>query len=376
MDTQQRSRQDSIRLSRHVLMYACIVLGCIMLTCCEKPLTAPSTNPVTTPSIASISGAYILCEGLQRNDNATLSRYDAASAAVVNDIVPILNPNLRLGDTANNMVLRGDTLYIAVSTSRTIEIFRASTGVWIGRIRFEGKLQEPRQISILNDSTAFVSLLNDDSIHEFNPKNFTLKGAPILVGPSPEGIAVSDRYVFVANSGFGDYRAKEAKAGTVSVIERLSGREFALLGNVPNVCNVILSANKTRLYAVYRHLYSAKDSLGGIVEYDAMSLKELRRWRTKEPFAPCLRNDSLFCLSAKGVELVRLSQPNAQLQTLFTNNSKKVWYALAVHPSNGEVWVGSVESYQASGEIVVFHVQNKNLRSFEVGLNPNTIVFY
>ncbi|TAE25301.1 MAG: hypothetical protein EAZ92_12425 [Candidatus Kapaibacterium sp.] len=324
----------------------------------------------------SVSGAYILCEGLYRNDNATLSRYDAASVAVVNDIVPLLNPNLRLGDTANNMVLRGDTLYIAVSVSRTIEIFRASTGVWIGRIRFAGTRQEPRHISIVNDSTAFVSLLNDDSIQEWNPKNFTLKGVPILVGPSPEGIAASEKYVFVANSGFGDIRAQEAKAGTISVIERASGREFALLGNVPNVRNLILSTDKTRLYAAYTHLYSAKDSLGGIVEYDAVNLKELRRWRTKEPFAPRLRNDSLLCLSAKGVELVRLGEPSAQLQTLYSSNASNIWYALALHPSNGEVWVGNARNNQVAGEVLIFHVQNKNLRRFEVGLNPNTIVFY
>lgn len=346
------------------------------LTSC-KDITQPQTQGV----VPSSRGAYILCEGLWRQDNASLSRFDAVSGMVQNNVVEMANPGLRLGDTANDLVLKGDTMFVAVSTSRTIEIFRTSTAVWLGRIRFAGTRQEPRFITLLNDTTAFVTLLNDDSIQEFNPTTFALKGSPILVGPAPEGIASTSKYVFVANSGYGDFRASEPKAGTVSVIgastrDAATQREIKLFGGVPNVRELLVSPDKRRLYAVYTHLLSQKDSLGGVVEYDTETLAELRRWHTKEPLSASLRNDSLFCLSANGVAVLPLKQALMSFATLFPAQSGNVWYSLAAHPTSGALWIGNAKNYQVNGEVMIMNIQGQVQQRFEVGINPNSLVFF
>jgi hypothetical protein len=350
----------------------------MLLSCCNSPVV-----PVTTGIATGARGAYILCEGLFRQDNSTLARFDATSSTVVHDFFTQANPDLRIGDTANDMVLRGDTLYIAVSTSRTIEILRASTGKWLGRIRLAGTRQEPRYIAILNDTTAFVTLLNDDSVQEFNPRTFALKGAPIQVGPSPEGIAVSEKYVFVANSGFGDFRANEPKAGTITVLDATTKREVANLAGVPNVRELFLSPDKRRLYATYTHLYSQKDSLGGIVEFDSETLQERRRWRVREPLSTTFRNDSLFCISARGVETIALQQNPSQFPNLALNlfllipaQSGNAWHSLVAHPSTGALWIGNAKNYQTNGEVLIFQINGTLQQRFEVGISPNTILFF
>lgn len=348
----------------------------IILHSCTNPTT--TTNPTLQ---ASVNGAYILSEGLHRQDNSTLARFDAASGIVVNDIVPLANAGLRLGDTANDMVMRGDTLYVAVATSRAIEIFRVSTGTWLGRIRFSENRQEPRNIAILNDTSAFVTLFNDDSVQEFNPRTFALKGSTIKVGPTPEGIAAVQSTTFgsilvVANSGFGDFRAKEAKAGTLSVVNAQTRREIKVLENLPNAREVLLSPDRTRFYATFTNLYSQPDSLGGIVEYDAASLTERRRWRIKEPLSTCIRNDSLFCVSARGVEVCALKQVNAGFRVLFPAEERNIWYSLALHPTSGAVWIGNARNNQVDGEVSIRAVSGAVLKRFDVGINPNTIVFF
>lgn len=347
------------------------IVICNLLQSCEPP-QKPTNIGVQT----SVKGAYILCEGLLRQDNSTLSRFDEASGTMQNDIVARVNVGLRLGDTANDVVLKGDTLYIAVTTSRTIEVFRASTAEWLGRIRFSESRQEPRSIAILNDTSAFVTLFNDDSIQEFNPTTFSLKGLPIKVGPTPEGITGTGNMVLVANSGFGDFRATETKAGTISVINTQLRREIKILQGLPNVREIFLSPDKGRFYATYTHLYSQKDSIGGIVEYDVETQTERRRWRVKEPISTCLRNDSLFCISARGLEVLPLRETNTGFRVLLAAQARNVWYSLALHPRNGEIWIGNARDYQAEGEVLVMTPFGGITKRFEVGINPNTIVFF
>ncbi len=351
-----------------------VALGVMLLVGCQN-----ATKPIDTTPASTQAGAYILCEGLWRQDNSTLSRYDASTATVSNDFFSRVNTGLRIGDTANDMVLQGDTLFIAVSTSRSIEILRASTGVWLGRIRLAGMSQEPRRITLADDSTGFVSNLNDDSITEFDTRTFTIRTPRIAVGPTPEGIASSGKYVFVANSGYGDFRAKEAKAGTISVLDIRSRQEIRTLEDLPNAGDLLMNSTKTRLYAAYKNLPSKSDSLGGIVEYDVASLQELRRWRIKSPFALnfSATGDTLFYLGGSGVELLALRQADAKpISAIRKTETNALWYGLAVHPRSSELWICNARDYSVNGEVVVMRLGGDIVRRFDVGINPNTIIFF
>ena len=344
---------------------------------CQQPASPPATLPV---SALNDGGAYILCEGLWRQDNSTLWRYDDSTGAAVGDVFASANPSLRLGDTANDMLLAGDTLFIAVSTSRTIEILRASTAQWLGRIRFDNTRQEPRRLTLFNDSTAYCSNLNDDSISEFDTRSFSVRAPRIAVGPAPEGIAATRRYILVANSGFGDFRAADAKAGSISVVQPETRQEMRILQGFPNVTEILANKEKTRFYASYRHLPSKPDSLGGVVEFDAETFSEIRRWRAQTPSSLCFSatGDTLFFLGARGVLGVNLSGDAREEPFLALENpsSRDYWYALAVRAETSQFWICNARNFSVSGEVLIYHT-DKSLKSrFDVGLNPNRIVFF
>lgn len=352
------------------------------LTACRPPVDPPPA----LPPIAGTTGAFILCQGLFMQDNSALSRFDAASGLIIPNFFTQANPTLRLGDTANNMLLKGDTLYVAVSTSRTIEILRASTGVWLGRIRL-AQGQDARKLTIVNDTTGFVSTYAD-AIVEFNPRTFQVRGVAIPVGPAPEGIASTEQYVFVANSGFGDFRAREPKAGTISVVNWRTRQEIRTLAGVPNVTELTLNRERTRLYAGYAHLPMLRDSVGGIVEFDATTLQELRRWRVRNPSALALtpRGDTLLCLgtigTATGVVRILLSSslsssPPAQPEMLIGNTThNSFWYGLGYNPASGDMWIADARNFTVAGAVIILRQNGSIVRQFDVGINPSTFVFF
>jgi hypothetical protein len=80
-----------------------VAAASVFVVSCRSP-NAP--EPEVKPVLGK-NGAYILSEGLFRQDNTTLTRFDAGSGLITNDFFARANPGLRLGDTGNDMVLRG-----------------------------------------------------------------------------------------------------------------------------------------------------------------------------------------------------------------------------------------------------------------------------
>ena len=355
------------------LSFQILILILIVVSCENGP-----NNPNYTLNQFSNKSVYILCEGVWGSNNSSLSRIDFNYNSIINNYIEYINPNIHLGDIANNMVLFGDTIFIAVTTSQTIEAISASTGKWLNRIILEGH-KAPRNICIINDSTAFFTDLYDNSIQEFNPRLFKLKNRKISVGPAPEGITCYESKLFIANSGYGDILANKPKAGTISVIDIQSGIETQLLTNVPDVIEVLVSKKLNSLFALYNNLPSLKDSLGGIVQYDLNSLNEINRWFLHPK---CMKlsvtEDSLLFFNSNSVYYIELKK-SQQINLLIQNpNINNLWYSYAISPFDNSIWVGNANNFQINGGILVYNLNYPNmlLNKFTIGINPNTILFY
>ena len=199
-----------------------------------------------------------------------------------------------------------------------------------------------------------------------------------MTGPAPEGIAVFDKYIFVANSGFGDYLADKPKAGTISVFDPETMNELKILLDLPNIVELKVSKKNFKLYARYNNLPKFKDSLGGIAEFDLPSFSETRRWFDRTGQMTFSSNeDTLFYLCDDGVKLIDLNKPESH-PVLIINKSKKTdyWYSIAYY--NNQLWIGNAKDYQSKGEILIYDIKESEnpLEKFNIGLNPNTIVFF
>ncbi|MFC2131196.1 YncE family protein [Bacteroidota bacterium] len=349
-----------------------MLLFIIIISCIRQP-----DAPYDEITDMSDHGAYILCEGLFGQDNSSLTRYDELYDASYNNFLRRVNSKFYFGDTANDIIIKGDTTFIVVSTNKKIIVFHTITGKKIKEIHFDGN-RYPRKIAMLNDSIAGVTDLYDHSFSLINTNSLKILQEHIATGPAPEGIAVYNNYLFVANSGFGDYLSDEPKAGTISILDKNNFNEISLIENVPNVIELKVSLNNELLYARYNHLPKYKDSVGGIVEYDLETLTEKRRWRDRAGnFTISPDEEYLYYVCDEGIKRIYLLDENAKPELVISNNTDDFWYSISISPKN-KLWIGNSKNYQSMGEVLVFDINSpkNSLLTFPVGLNPNTIVFF
>jgi len=322
-------------------------------------------------------GAYILCEGLFGQDNSSLTRYDELYETSYDNFLKRVNSRFYFGDTANDIMIKGDTAFIVVSTNKKIIVFHTITGKKIKEIHFNGK-RYPRKIAILNDSIAGITDLYDHSFSLINTNSLKIMHEHIVTGPAPEGIAVYNNYLLIANSGFGDYLSDKPKAGTISVFDINNYEEIALIENIPNVIELKVSHINGLLYARYNHLPKYGDSVGGIVEFDLETLTEKRRWRNKAgSFTLSPDEENLYYICDAGIRRINLPDENAKPELVISNNTDDFWYSISISSEN-QIWIGNAKNYQSMGEVLIFDINSPEnpLMTFPVGLNPNTIVFF
>lgn len=344
-----------------------------LISCIREP-TAPEQKLLPSKS----SSAVILCEGLWGYNNSTIDKYILDDGIVYNNFFSLSNPGLVLGDIANSITLKGDTAYVAVTGSNSIEILNINNGKSYGRIKLDGNLG-PRNLFILNDTLAFFTCIFENSIRVFNPSSFKLTEKKMIVGPAPEGLAGYEAYLFVANSGYGDYFSDHPRSSTISVIDAFSFEEKLTLKTGSNPIKIICNPRTKKFYVSFKHLPSKKDSIGGLIEYDINSMKEVRNWRFKiNDFCLDINENICYAIDSDGILKIDLNSLQAQPGRFITNPKiSDIWYSIAYYEFDKTLWIGNAKNYQINGEILIYDFlsPDKPQKKFSCGLNPNTIIF-
>jgi DNA-binding beta-propeller fold protein YncE len=348
---------------------AMIILALVGLMGCVPEPTAPAQ---TSGLALRDGGTWVVCEGLWRQNNSQLS-YIMTDATYV-DVVSAADATSRLGDTASDIVVKGDTIFVALNGSRAIDVFHRRTGRRISRIRIDER-KEPYRLVMADDSTLYCTNLNDDSFTEIDARRLSVRLAGIPAGPAPEGIAATRTHVFVANSGLGDLRKGELDAGTIYVYRRSDMLRERTLTGLPNVAGVRIDAERNVCWVLYRHYTSARDSLGGVVAYSMPSFTEQRRIRYRAPSSMSIdpQTGRVYVLHAEGVDVI--DGLNTRRLLDHAAESGSVWYALGFDGRSGTVWVGDAKNYVVPGDVLVFTADGHEVARHRVGINPSAFAF-
>jgi DNA-binding beta-propeller fold protein YncE len=354
---------------RKMTRWACMLLALLVAGCIADPSQPPPVVPT-----AGTNGVLVVNEGIWRQDNSTLTYYDPVDGRVVQDYFTAINPGLRLGDLGNSVVAWNGRAYIAVSTSRTIEVMELASGRSLGRVRLANG-NEPRMIAIVDSARGYVTT-RSDSVIPFNPMTFTT-GPGIAVGPAPEGIAYGAGRLFVANSGLGGLRRGEPGAGTVSVIDPATGARTGSVAIAPNPRVLHVSSVTGRLYA----LYGLYDSTGGLVELDPATLVERRRWMMHNAWDAAFddASGSAYVIGGAGVLVIDLNAPAGEPRTLLDSNDWKgtLFYSIAVSPARGDIYLGITRGFTTEpGEAVIIGHDGALKGRFATGIYPGDFAFY
>lgn len=165
----------------------------------------------------------VLAEGSMNANNSTLAFYNLETSQ--KNLNYFMSVNSRgLGDTGNDMIKHGSKVYVVMSGSSIIEVTNANNGKSVKQIPMkttDGSAKTPRFI-VAYGSKVYVTSF-DDTVTRIDTASLTIDGS-ITVGRDPEGIAIKNNKIYVANSGGLDF-ATGNYDNTVSVIDLQSFKE-------------------------------------------------------------------------------------------------------------------------------------------------------
>ncbi len=361
--------------SQKSALLCALVLSLFVVQSCTE-----STTP-STPSSSQDSSVIVVNQGAYNSDNASLSRINRATDSVEANWFSEMNFGRKLGATANDVMLKGDTAFVSVTNSHTIEVINAKTGKLLTTILLSSNNQ-PWKLSLLSPSLAAVSTTNGDGIQFFDPRSCTLKNQ-VVTGPATQGLCGNSRYAWVANSGYGTLRAGEQHAGTIAVVDLATMQVSYRLTAGKNVTELVMSEDGNRVYAYYQELYTNTTAKQGIIEYDEASKMELRRWEFDGMGFMNYWKGNIYVLGKASTSDVNWSV--LQLNTIVASQTLAPVFSLgagispnglSVHPRDGSFWVSDAGDFNSRGKIVVFSNSGTQLKSYSVGLIPGYVAFY
>lgn len=349
-----------------LLQFSIIIL--FSISCSENPTKDESQYKNFKKSV------FILCEGQWGLGNSRLDEINLENFEVNKDIYGKINNNSFLGDIANDIVLKGDTAFISVTTSKSIEVLNLKENKFIGRMIFEGK-RAPRKIFILNDTLAYVTDLYDYSVSLFNPSTLEIKNEKIIVGPAPEGIEYNNGKLYVVNSGYGDYLKDKENASTISVIDINTNKVERFIPTGLDPIKIKFNPVNKLFYLLYKNLPSNKDSLGGIIVYDN-SFNLLKEVKGAFSDFSIDKSGQIWIVNQEGV--FTLSNNSFEISKVIDNpNKNQFWYSINTLVDENLIVIGNAYNYTIEGKIMFYQRDSKiKLAEVQTGVNPNTILLF
>ncbi|MDR1527337.1 MAG: YncE family protein [Dysgonamonadaceae bacterium] len=345
---------------------------------CEKtPLPDPNPEPFT------LHGVFILNQGGNKQNNASLSFYDPASQTVSTVPFPSESEpgqNEALGDLGQDLLIYGSKLYIVVSNSSYIRVLDVKTKQSLGKIVLEDNEKKPRNPRYLAayGGKVYVTCSTDGTVARIDTASLQTDGS-VNVGANPEGIAASiyNAKLYVANSGFGT-------GNTVSVIDIATFREEATIETGLNP-NIIRAGDQTFAYLSYQGNFG--DIAGGFQRIDLRNhaVTTLGAY-PKADFAwedgvifyyDITYNPVDWSTQVTYGKFNDTGESYAHPSPLITDGTQLTApYAIAVEPYTETVYLADAGDYSNPGTIYVFDPAGKQTDAFTVGIIPCKIVFY
>lgn len=344
------------------LLVCLLGLSALLAACVDAPTDAPKDfSPSPTSRVA-----LALNEGLFQRNNSTLTYYEIDSNRAFTDFFE-RQVGRRLGDTGNDIAQYGGKIYIVVNVSSVIEVLDARAFSSVGTILlFNGtQPRQPRHIAF-HGRNAFVSCY-DGTVAVIDTASLSVT-RNIQVGAHPEGVAIQNGKLYVANSGGLNFPNYDS---TVSIIDLNSLTEIKRLalrinptsvaadayGDVYVISNGNYSTVPMRLLAID----SRADTLKTIFDFDASRIVII---------------DSLaFVASNNGVMTLDVKNERVLNPSLIAPSNFQILYGISIDKARRELYCADAKNYVVSGEMKVFDFNGQFKRSFPTGLIPSKAVF-
>lgn len=322
------------------------------------------------PTIVT-EGVYILNNGNYASNDAALSLYDAQTKTLATNVFQSAN-NKKLGDLAQDMLIYGDKMYIAVYNSKVIFVTNRK-GEIIEELRVSNGDSNLSPRALIGYDGKVYATMYEGYLAQIDTLDYTT--SLVKVGDNPEGLVAVDDRVFVANSGGMNY---PVYGNTVSVV---TVRDI-----MQEVTTIQVAENPTRMVSNIRgeifliSMGNYEDVPNTLQRIDPRSL-DVKVVTDKPVTYMSMGSDSrLYFISAQYDENWNMDISVGVYNTLsgtmeadFIVDQTKIDNTptcISVDPVTQEVYIGTSD-YVSEGDMYHFSKDGKLVNKFGTGgLNP------
>lgn len=354
----------------------------LMLSAASLPFFTSCEKENTTTGFKNLeNGVLVLNQGQDGKNNASLSYYDLTTSLTTEDIFSERN-NRKVGDVAQDAIRYGSNIYITLTNSSLIEVVNATTGIskkTIPMVNASNAPSKPRSLVAFNGKV-YITLL-DGHLARLDTTTLTIDKT-IAVGTNPEGIAVANNKLYIANSGGYNYQVGAKADSTVSVVDPTTFTEIKKIKVLINP--TIIKADKYGdLYVLSMGNYgdipttlqrieaSSTDNVTAIANLNVVNF-------TIDDDNAYIYNyeyDANYAVINKSYTIYDVKNEKV-LKTNFLASSSiaKTPYSIDVNPINKDVFIGETD-YVNTGKMYCFGADGVSKYSFNTGVNPAKTVF-
>lgn len=377
-----------MKMKKYLLGLAVLLMGTAVMTSCD-----PSEDYPETYLQEYSTGAYVVNSGnMYSNIESSLTAIDYASSTATQNVFKTANGR-SLGNTANDGIVYGNKIYLAVDQSNTIEVIDKKTKQSIKQIKTTDLLgnaegAEPRHISADGGKVYFTTY--GGYVAAVDTTSFALQ-KKWKVGSYPEGLVIAHGNIYVANSNYGK------GGGNISCINLSNDKvETKNIEGVNNPTSIYYASNV--LYVLDNQYYDASYNAYGENALRAVSFAEGKSQKVADGnYAACVtpgattRTDVekvrpyFFVLNAPygGTPSVSvLAAGSTQAQTMTLSEMPVSPCGIFVDPLNGHIFVLSYRlgdkgypDYSGNGYVVEYDRAGQKQHEYETGVGSCAMFF-
>ena len=375
-------------MKKYLLGLAVLLMGTAVMTSCDPA----EDDPETYLQVYS-TGAYVVNAGnMGSNIESSLTAIDYASSTATQNVFKTANGRI-LGNTANDGIVYGNKIYLAVDQSNTIEVIDKKTKKSIKQIKTTELLgnaegADPRHIIADGGKVYFTTY--GGYVAAVDTTDFALQ-KKWQVGNYPEGLVIGNGNLYVANSNYA------AGGGNISCINLSNDKvETKNIEGVNNPTGIYYASGL--LYVLDNQYYDASWNAYGENSLRTVNFAEGKSQKVADGnYAACVTPGAT---TRTDVEVVRtyffvLNAPyggtpsvsvfvagSTQPQALTLSEMPVSPCGIFVDPLNGHIFVLSYRlgdkgypDYSGNGYVVEYDRAGQKLHEYETGVGSCAMFF-
>lgn len=373
-------------MKKYLLGLAVLLMGTAVMTSCSDD----NDGPETYLQVYS-TGAYVVNSGnMYSKIESSLTAIDYASSTATQNVFKTANGRT-LGNTANDGIVYGNKIYLAVDQSNTIEVIDKKTKQSIKQIKTTELLgnaegAHPRHIIAGGGNVYFTTY--GGYVAAVDTTSFALQKM-WQVGNYPEGLVFGNHTLYVANSNYG------AGGGNISCINLSNDNvETKNIEGVNNPTGIYYAAGL--LYVLDNQYYDASYNAYGENALRAVDFAVGKSQKVADGnYAVCVTPGAItrtqvvrpyfYVLNAPfgGTPSVSaLAAGSTQAQTMTLSEMPVSPCGIFADPLNGHIFVLSYRlgdkgnpDYNGNGYVVEYDRAGQKQHEYETGVGSCAMFF-